>query len=93
MKKITRTFEEHIFYPAIVTVKDGSVTTEDLEPLVIEDESYTEDKAIKLTKKNYGKNKQYVILKKETYQTKYEMPLDFFKVNATETERSITDWE
>lgn len=87
MKKITRTFEEHIFYPAIVTVKDGQVTTVDLEPLVLEDESYTEDKAIKLAKKNYGKSNQYVILRKETYQTKYEMDLDFFKEHAIEVSR------
>lgn len=93
MKKITRTFEEHVFYPAIVRVSNGQVMTEELEPLVIEDETYTEEKAIKIAKKSYGKDNQYVIMSKETYLSKYEMDVDKFKTQAIEIDRTITGIE
>lgn len=93
MKKITRTFEEHVFHPAIVRVSNGQVMTEELEPLVIEDEAYTEEKAIKIAKKNYGKDNQYVIMSKQTYLSRYEMDVDMFKAQAIEIDRTIAGIE
>lgn len=82
MRAVKRTMERHVIHPAIVTVKNGMVTTEGLEPIDAIDTTINEEKALKLAQKTYGKKNQYVILGIDTFCIEYEMTGEEFLAHA-----------
>lgn len=78
MKKVTRTIETHIINSATVTMKDGEIVTIPLEPISISNVTMNNDKALKLVRKEYGKNGNYVITGIETKKITYGLPFDKF---------------
>lgn len=78
MKKVTRTFETHKIFPATVKVENNQVVTEGLQPIVIFNETMDQEKALKFTRKHYGRSGNYVIMDIITTKDTYEMPVDKF---------------
>ena len=78
MKKVTRTFETHKIYPATVKVENGQVVTEGLAPITVFNDTMSQEKALKLTRKQYGRTGNYVIMDIITTKDTYEMPVDKF---------------
>lgn len=78
MKKITRTIETHIITPAEVKVENGEIVTSELPTISVFNQGINEEKALKRVQKEYGKTKQYVILKIETTATTYGLDFEKF---------------
>lgn len=78
MKKVTRTIETHVITPAEVKVENGQIVTTELPTVSVSNQGINEEKALKLVQKEYGKTKQYVILKIETSATTYGIDFDKF---------------
>lgn len=78
MKRITRTIETHTIYPATVTMVDGKVVTNYLKPLTLTSVVYTEARAMKAIRKEYGRTGNYVIIDKETKKDVYAVDVDKF---------------
>ena len=82
MKKVTRTFETHKIFPATVKVENGQVVTEELAPITVFNDTMSQEKALKLTRKEYGRNGNYVILDICTTKDTYGMNADKFLEHA-----------
>lgn len=78
MKKVTRTIETHKINPAKVRFIDGKVETTPLDPINVSNQSITEEKALKLVQKKYGKANQYIIISIESTETTYGVDFDEF---------------
>lgn len=82
MKKVTRTFETHKIFPATVKMENGQVVTEELEPITVFNDTMNLEKALKITRKVYGRNGNYVILNIFTTKDTYGMTVDKFLEQA-----------
>lgn len=80
MKKVTRTIETHTINSESVSVTmiNGKIVTESLEPISISNVTMNNDKALKLVRKKYGKNGNYVITGIDTKKVTYGMPFEKF---------------
>lgn len=78
MKKVTRTIETHTINSATVTIKDGKIVTIPLEPISISKVTMNNDKALKLVRKKYGKNGNYIITGIDTEKVTYGLPFEKF---------------
>lgn len=78
MKKITRTFETHTIFAEQVSFEQGKIITSPLEPISVFNETVTNDNALKLIRKKYGKNNNYIIKEIVTKRTTYSMDIDKF---------------
>lgn len=82
MKTITRTIESSVICASRIHVKDGQVTLEELAPLTVAHERVSEEKAMNVVKKFYGKKDAYAITKIAYEETMYSMGLTDFIANA-----------
>lgn len=82
MKTITRTIESSVICASRIHVEDGQVTLEELSPLTVAHERVSEEKALNVVKKFYGKKGEYAITKIVYEETKYSMSLTDFIANA-----------
>lgn len=82
MKTITRTIGNSVICASRIHVEDGQVTLEELSPLTVPNERVSEEKALNVVKKFYGKKDAYAITKIAYEETKYSMSLADFIVNA-----------
>ena len=78
MKKVTRTIETHTINSAIVTMENGKIVTKPLDPISIINVTMSYDKALKLVRKEYGKNGNYVITGIDTDKVTYGLPFEKF---------------
>lgn len=78
MKKVTRTIETHTINSATVTLENGEIATTSLEPISISNVTMNNDKALKLVRKKYGKNGNYVITGIVTKKVTYGLPFEKF---------------
>lgn len=78
MKKVTRTIETHTINSATVTMKDGKIVTIPLEPITISNVTMNNDKALKLVRKKYSKNGNYIITGIDTEKVTYGLPFEKF---------------
>lgn len=78
MKKVTRTIETHTINSAIVTMENNKIATSSLEPISISNVTMNNDKALKLVRKKYGKNGNYVITEIDTKKVTYGLPFEKF---------------
>lgn len=78
MKNVTRTIETHTINSATVTMKDGEILKNPLEPITISNVTMNIDKALKLVRKKYGKNGSYVITGINTEKVTYGLSFEKF---------------
>lgn len=78
MKKVTRTIETHTINSATVTTENGKIITTPLEPISISNVTMNNNKALKLVRKEYGKNGNYVITGIDTEKVTYGLPFEKF---------------
>lgn len=78
MKKVTRTIETHTIYSAAVTFVNNQVVTEPLEPITIINDTMNNEKALKVVRKKFGKNGNYVITGINTEKTIYGLSVEKF---------------
>lgn len=78
MKKVTRTIETHTINSATITMENGKIVTTSLEPISISNVTMNNDKALKLVRKKYGKNSNYVITEIGTKKVTYGLPFEKF---------------
>ena len=91
MKKVTRSIETHTINSAIVTMENGKIATTSLEPISISDVTMNNDKALKLVRKKYGKNGNYVITGIDTKKVTYGLPFEKFMELAEVISRNEKD--
>lgn len=87
---ITRTMIESVIHACVVKVVDGTPVTETLEPVTVMGK-ITEDKAIKVVAKTYGKSNGLAIVKIEENEVKYEISVDDFMKHAKKIEKDGND--
>lgn len=78
MKKVTRTIETHTINSETVTMENGKIVTNPLEPISISNVTMNNDKALKLIRKKYGKNGNYVITGIDTEKVTYGLSFEKF---------------
>ena len=96
MKKVTRTIETHTIKSATVTMEDGKIVTTPLEPISISNVTINNDKALKLVRKKFGKNGNYVITEINTEKVTYGLPFEKFMelaevINGNEKDEDETE--
>lgn len=89
MKEIIRTVEEHTIKGIEIKYEGGQVLVEELQPLKVTTITMTHDKALKMLKQKYGKNKHIELQEVVSQKYKVACPYDVFMANA----RVITDEE
>lgn len=89
MKEIIRTVEEHTIKGIEIKYGGGQVLVEELQPLKVTTNTMTHDKALKMLKQKYGKNKHIELQEVVSQKYKVACPYDVFMANA----RVITDEE
>jgi hypothetical protein len=89
MKEIIRTVEEHTIKGIEINYEGGQVLVEELQPLKVTTITMTHDKALKMLKQKYGKNKHIELQEVVSQKYKVACPYDVFMANA----RVITDEE
>lgn len=93
MKQITRTIETHVIKPAIVKIVDGNLIPEPLDDIVVFNDTMSDTKALKLVKKEHGKDKQVIILAIETTSETYAVDFDVFMQYAKVVEKKKDEFE
>lgn len=78
MKKVTRTIETHTINSATIAMENGKIVTIPLDPISISNVTMNIDKALKVVRKKYGKNGNYVITGIDTKKVTYGLPFEKF---------------
>lgn len=78
MKKVIRTIETHTINSATIAMENGKIVTIPLEPISISNVTMNIDKALKVVRKKYGKNGNYVITGIDTKKVTYGLPFEKF---------------
>ena len=78
IKKVTRTIETHTINSATVIMDNGKIITTPLEPISISNVTMNNEKALKLVRKKYGKNGNYVITGINSEKVTYGLPFEKF---------------
>ncbi|GAB7459655.1 hypothetical protein OUHCRE14_45850 [Enterobacter hormaechei subsp. hoffmannii] len=89
MKEIVRTVEQHVIKGIEIKYEGGQVVVEELKPLEVTTNTMTPEKALKMLKQKYGKNKHIELQEVVSQKYKVACPYDVFMANA----RIITDEE
>lgn len=89
MKEIVRSVEEHTIKGIEIKYEGGQVVVEELQPLKVTTNTMSRDKALKMLKQKYGKNKHIELQEVVSQKYKVACPYDVFMANA----RVITDEE
>ena len=89
MKEIVRTVEEHTIKGIEIKYEGGQVLIEELQPLKVTTNTMSRDKALKMLKQKYGKNKHIELQEVVSQKYKVACPYDVFMANA----RVINDEE
>lgn len=89
MKEIVRTVEQHVIKGIEIKYEDTQVVVEELKPLEVTTNTMTPEKALKMLKQKYGKNKHIELQEVVSQKYKVACPYDVFMANA----RIITDVE
>lgn len=89
MKEIVRTVEQYVIKGIEIKYEGGQVVVEELKPLEVTTNTMTPEKALKMLKQKYGKNKHIELQEVVSQKYKVACPYDVFMANA----RIITDEE
>jgi hypothetical protein len=86
-KQVTRTIKTFTINAATVKAINGKIETTPIAPIFVEDETVTQENAVKFVQKANGKKEQYVILSIEEDAKTYAVPFDVFMSNAKVLEK------
>lgn len=89
MKEIVRTVEQHIIKGIEIKYEGGQVVVEELKLIEVTTNTMTPEKALKMLKQKYGKNKHIELQEVVSQKYKVACPYNVFMANA----RIITDEE
>ncbi len=81
-KMITRTITTSKIYASTVSYENGEIKLEDM-PYIVEEGKISNEKALKIVQKKYGKGNQYVIRAVEEVNELYGMSIKDFMRGAT----------
>lgn len=82
MKSITRTISTTSITAKKIDVVNGEVVTQDLEPVIVTGEKVDNEKALKLVRKEYGRDAQYIVTSVKEEENVYSIDLATFVANA-----------
>lgn len=86
-KQITRTVKTYTIHASTVKSVDGKLETTEVTPVIIKDETVTEENAVKYVQKAHGKKAQYVVTEIEVSEVTYAVPFDVFMEHAKKIEK------
>lgn len=82
MKSITRTISTTSITAKKIKVVNGEVVRQDLEPVIVTGEKVDNEKALKLVRKEYGRDAQYIVTSVKEEENVYSIDLEAFIANA-----------
>ena len=82
MKEIVRTVEQHVIKGIEIKYEGEQVVVEELKPLEVTTNTMTPEKALKMLKQKYGKNKHIELQEVVSQKYKVACPYDVFMANA-----------
>lgn len=83
IKSITRTISTTTITAKKVSVVNGEVVAQELDPVIVTGEKVDNEKALKLVRKEYGRDAQYVVITSvKDEENVYSVDLDTFVANA-----------
>lgn len=89
MKMITRTVSKHIVHIGEVVMNEGVPTANEIGTIELINATYTDEKALRKARGNFGRSKSLVVMKVDTIETTYAMEMEKFMAyakNICETE-------
>lgn len=82
MKSITRTISTTTITAKKVEVVNGEVVTREVSPIIVTGEKVDNEKALKLVRKEYGRDEQYIVTSVKEEENVYSLDLVTFVANA-----------
>lgn len=82
MKSITRTIPTTTITAKKVEVVNGEVVTQEVSPIIVTGEKVDNEKALKLVRKEYGRDDQYIVTSVKEEENVYSLDLVTFVANA-----------
>lgn len=82
MKSITRTISTTTIMAKKVSVVNGEVVTQEVDPVIVTGEKVDNEKALKLVRKEYGRDTQYIVTSVKEEENVYIIDLATFVANA-----------
>ena len=82
IKSITRTISTTTITANKVSVVNGEVVTQEVDPVIVTGEKVDNEKALKLVRKEYGRDAQYIVTSVKEEENVYSIDLDTFVANA-----------
>jgi hypothetical protein len=82
MKSITRTISTTTITAKKVSVVNGEVVTQEVDTVIVTGEKVDNEKALKLVRKEYGRDAQYIVTSVKEEENVYSIDLDTFVANA-----------
>lgn len=82
MKSITRTISTTTITAKKVEVVNGKVVTQEVNPVIVTGEKVDNEKALKLVRKEYGRDAHYIVTSVKEEENVYSIDLDMFVANA-----------
>lgn len=82
MKSITRTISTTTITAKKIEVINGKVATQEVNPVIVTGEKVDNEKALKLVRKEYGRDAQYIVTSVKEEENTYSIDLATFVANA-----------
>lgn len=82
MKSITRTISTTTITAKKIEVINGEVVAQDVNPVIVTGEKVDREKALKLVRKEYGRDAQYIVTSVKEEENVYSIDLATFVANA-----------
>lgn len=82
MKSITRTISTTTITAKKVEVVNGEIVTQEVSPIIVTGEKVDNEKALKLVRKEYGRDVQYIVTSVKEEENVYSLDIATFVENA-----------
>lgn len=82
MNSITRTISTTTITAKKVSVVNGKVVSQEVDPVIVTGEKVDNEKALKLVRKEYGRDAQYIVTSVKEEENVYSIDLATFVANA-----------
>lgn len=82
MKSITRTISTTTITAKKVEVVNGEVVMQEVSPIIVTGEKVDNEKALKLVRKEYGRDVQYIVTSVKEEENVYSLDIATFVENA-----------
>ena len=82
MKSITRTISTTTITAKKIEVINDEVVAQEVNPVIVTGEKVDREKALKLVRKEYGRDAQYIVTSVKEEENVYSIDLETFVANA-----------